>query len=212
MGSMIPGCRCKFPNAREGKELEKERWMYLLRFRDLEGELQASLYYSYRNLVYKDIYFLLRDHHYMEDVLQEAFLKTITNADHIKHHMNLSGWIRRVARNVAIDYMRKQKKHRQFVASSNAYATKATMDSYPSNFNLALKVEKKLQREMLLQAIDELKVEYRVLLNLHYIEERSYKEISKQLQLSEQVITQRLARARRKLAQLVSREWVEDGR
>jgi len=42
---------------------------------------------------------------------------------------------------------------------------------------------------------------------MHYFENKSYKEMSKELHLSEQVISQRLARARNKLRQQFSKKW-----
>ncbi|MEV2781779.1 sigma factor-like helix-turn-helix DNA-binding protein [Paenibacillus larvae] len=40
------------------------------------------------------------------------------------------------------------------------------------------------------------------------MEEKSYKEICHELNLSEQVVAQRLARARKKLLQHFSRKWI----
>ncbi|MFD0716982.1 RNA polymerase sigma factor [Paenibacillus sp. GCM10027626] len=65
--------------------------------------------------------------------------------------------------------------------------------------SVADKVENKLRNEMLHLAIQELKPEHRTLLIMFYLEERSYKEICRELRLSEQVMTQRSARARKKL-------------
>ncbi len=72
---------------------------------------------------------------------------------------------------------------------------------------MANKVEVKLRNELLLQTLNELKPEYRTILTLYYIEEKNYKEISQELQLSEQVIAQRLARARKKLYQKFLGQW-----
>nr|WP_313780394.1 sigma-70 region 4 domain-containing protein [Paenibacillus larvae] len=69
-------------------------------------------------------------------------------------------------------------------------------------------VEHKLRNELLHQTINELKSEYRCLLWLYYMEEKSYKEICHELNLSEQVVAQRLARARKKLLQHFSRKWI----
>lgn len=66
---------------------------------------------------------------------------------------------------------------------------------------------KLIRNEKLAEAIRELKPEYRIVLFLYYIAELSYAEISVEIGITEQVLTQRLARARKKLALHFSVKW-----
>src|SRR5690606_5446859 len=68
-------------------------------------------------------------------------------------------------------------------------------------------VESIIRNEVLNEAIEELKAEHRILIVMFYLEGKSYKEICKELDLSEQIVTQRLARARQKLQKYFSRKW-----
>jgi len=89
---------------------------------------------------------------------------------------------------------------------------------YPVNVNeiffaevsVANEVETKQRDEVLYQAIDELKSEYRSILLLFYMEGKSYREICRELNLIEPILTQRLARARKKLLQHFLRKWNVD--
>ncbi|MNP87263.1 RNA polymerase sigma factor [compost metagenome] len=53
----------------------------------------------------------------------------------------------------------------------------------------------------------ELKYEYRLVLFLYYIAGLSYAEIARETGITEQILTQRLARARKKLAVHFSGKW-----
>ncbi|MCM3337709.1 MULTISPECIES: RNA polymerase sigma factor [unclassified Paenibacillus] len=188
-----------------------EQWFWLLRSRidDLDSELQQRLYRSYHRFVYKDIYLLVRDHPLTEDIIQESFMKIITYGPTTKYSTNLKSWIMRVARNTAFDWLRKNKKDRRLFAFCSPHPMEWTHCAYT---NVAEEVELKERDALLHQALHELKPEYRTLLTMYYLEEKTYKEISRELHVTEQVITQRLARARKKLLQHFSRKWGEHGR
>jgi RNA polymerase sigma-70 factor (ECF subfamily) len=83
-------------------------------------------------------------------------------------------------------------------------ANPASLSTEP---DISIEVENKMRDSLLHQALWELKSHYRGLLQMHYFENKSYKEMSKELHLSEQVISQRLARARNKLRQQFSKKW-----
>lgn len=70
-------------------------------------------------------------------------------------------------------------------------------------------VENKWRNEVLHETIAELNPDYRELLLMYYMEGKTYKEICQELHITEVVLTQRLARARRKLLQNFLRKWAE---
>jgi len=72
-------------------------------------------------------------------------------------------------------------------------------------------VSDKLKKETLYKAIIGLKKEYRTMILLFYFENKSYKEIMVELNLTETVISQGLFRARKKLADIIQNqyEWGE---
>lgn len=183
-------------------------WCYLLyQFDELHPEIQSRIYRSYFNFIYKDMYFLLKDHELTEDLIQEAFFKILSSIRHHKVEKTLP-WIKQVSRNLAFDHLRKSKKDR--------YTT--GIDDVNNNENLFLlgigslhvedEVENKIRNERLHEAIAELQQEYRILITLFYIEEMSYKEIADMLGLTQQIVSQKLYRARKKLLQRFQQKWV----
>ncbi|WP_338121914.1 sigma-70 region 4 domain-containing protein [Paenibacillus elgii] len=70
-------------------------------------------------------------------------------------------------------------------------------------------MEEKIRDELLHEALNQLNFKYRQVLLLFYIEEKSYREIAQELQISEQALAQILTRARKKLFYYFSRKWVD---
>lgn len=141
-------------------------WCYLLyQFDELHPEIQSRIYRSYFNFIYKDMYFLLKDHELTEDLIQEAFFKILSSIRHHKVEKTLP-WIKQVSRNLAFDHLRKSKKDR--------YTT--GIDDVNNNENLFLlgigslhvedEVENKIRNERLHEAIAELQPEYRIPITL----------------------------------------------
>lgn len=173
----------------------------------LDAATQKRVFISFRQLVYRDIYFLLHDHGLTEDVIQEAFMKAADKAYQIRDDSNLKAWLRKVARNTAYDMLRKNKKFRQAIQTSNVMMNEDMDQEAISPFNLEETVEGIVRNETLHEALKELKYEYRLVLFLYYIAGLSYAEIAQETGITEQVLTQRMARARKKLAAHFSDKW-----
>jgi RNA polymerase sigma factor (sigma-70 family) len=176
-------------------------------FRSLDAETQREVFYSFRQLVYRDIYFLLRDHALSEDVIQEAFLKAVANAPKTREDSNMRAWLRQVSRNAAYDMLRRNKRFRHAAELFTVSANEEADGAFVSPEDVEEIVVGMVRDETLHEAIGELKLEYRIVLLLYYITGLSYAEIAKETGLSEQVLTQRLARARKKLASQFSGKW-----
>lgn len=187
-----------------------EEAIYLL-FREnvsaLDADTQRGLFLAFRQLVYRDVLFLLNDHALSEDVIQESFLKAMKHGRKAKEDSKMKAWLRQVARNTAIDAMRKNKRFRHVFVLSDVAFMEEEACGLASAEPVDAVVETMIRDEMLHRAIAELKAEYRVVLFLYYIAELSYAEICREVGITEQVLTQRLARARKKLAKQFSGKW-----
>ncbi|MNO13564.1 RNA polymerase sigma factor SigM [compost metagenome] len=182
-----------------------EQWFDLLRspVYNLDVNTQEWVYRSFSQFVYKDIVFIINDHELTKDIIQEAFIKITKQGPKLRNKVNIPGWVKKVTRNTTIDFLRKWKLDRQIV--SNAFDK--TFDMLHNEISVATEVEVKVRNELLYQALNELKPDYRRVLVLFYFEGNSYRDICKELNLSETVLSQRLARARKKLLQNFLRKW-----
>ncbi len=185
-----------------------EQWYYLLRtpIDNLDIGAQQLVYRSFYQLVYSDIYFLLRDSYLTEDIIQDSFVKAAAQAPKLRSDANIPGWLKQVARRTALDKLKKIKKDRQMLSTSNVIIDNSVLDE----ISVARTVETKMRNERLRQAMDELKPDYRTMLLMFYLEGKSYKDICQELNMTETVLTQRMARARKKLLQHFLRKWADD--
>lgn len=176
-----------------------EQWFYFLRkpLGNLDTTIQKLIYNSYYQFVYKDIYCMVYDHSLTEDIIQDSFLKVISNGPKMLSETNIRAWIKQLTRNTALDHLRRLKRDRQVLVEPYVNIS----DTVLNKISVASEVEIKERDNLLHQAIAELKLEYQTILLLFYIEGKSYREICQELHLTEQVLTQRLARARKKLRQ-----------
>lgn len=184
-----------------------EQWFNLLRspIHNLDTTTQEWVYRSFSRFVFKDIYFIVNDYGLAQDIVQEAFMKVTEKGPRLRSDTNIQGWVRRVAQNTAIDFLRKWKNNRQIIGRINDN----TYGVAQNEISVASEVETRVRNELLHQAINELKPDYRAVLLSFYLEGKSYQDICYELNLSESVLSQRLARARKKLSQHFLKKWAD---
>lgn len=107
-----------------------------------QGDQDAfmKIYDALKTPVYTIIYRILYDHMLAEDVMQDVFLRLYKNASSL-HIKNPRAWIFQMARNLAIDYMRKRKDH-----SSLSAATKQEHNTLEHTVSTKLDIESALQQ------------------------------------------------------------------
>ncbi|MDF2923923.1 MAG: subfamily polymerase sigma-24 factor [Paenibacillaceae bacterium] len=171
----------------------------------LDSLTQRNLFFSFRELVFRNLYFILNDWSLTEDAVQESFIKAMKKGPRIQYDSNIKAWLKQVARNTAYDMIRKNKKY----CHVSDFDTVMTNDeNEPHAVELTDEyVEKMLRNEALTEALNELQHEFRVVLVLRYMEEMSYKEISNEVGISEQTAAKRVERAKKKLTNIFISKW-----
>lgn len=184
-----------------------KEWYYLLyQFDQLNQEIQHIVYRSFYTFVYKEIYFLVKDHAITEDLIQESFFK-ILSAVHKHEVSKILPWIKQVARNQTLDYLRKIHKDRHLTYLDNVNSITSRLETSAGSVEIEHHVENKIRDELLHELISNMKPEYRILILLYYIEEMTIQEVAEYLQLSKPAISQKLKRARKKLLEQFQRKW-----
>lgn len=149
----------------------------------LEGNDRALLILVERYLkpVYRFVFYLTGSAQDAEDITQDAFIKTWSNLSKFRTTESFKTWLFAIARNCAIDWMRKKK---TFVFSD---FERAEGDN-PLIENLAdpkplpeEMITHRETKEMLERILDTLPLFYREVLLLRYIEHLSFDEIGKVL-------------------------------
>lgn len=68
-----------------------------------------NLFNACKKGVFSFLYTYTGDYHLTEDLLQETFIKVKQNAQKFNKGTNASAWILQIAKNTALDYLRKEK-------------------------------------------------------------------------------------------------------
>ncbi len=157
---------------------------------------------KYEKYVCTTVYAVVRNREDTFDVAQEVFLKLYHSIGSFKGESSFSSWLYRIARNGALDFLRRQKKHRTLSIDAededgNRYIL-ALPDTDPSGDPLQslLKNERK---DLLYDAMEELNDEHREILMLRDINGLTYDEIGERLHLESGTVKSRLFRAREAL-------------
>ncbi len=120
-----------------------------------------------------------------KDILQDAFIKVFSKLKQYNGHGSFEGWLRRVFINTALEKFR----NKTPILSLDDKA-ELTIGEVPEN------IISELSAGELLEMIQDLSPQYRLVFNLYAIEGYSHKEIAESLGISEGTSKSNLSRAR----------------
>ncbi len=143
-----------------------------------------------------------------EDVMQEAFITVFTKIKQYKGHGSFDGWIKRIAVNTALMYLRKRKRmydvddlhlENEVEEPSHLNVNDARSAIEHANFTAV---------EML-EYITELPDGFRTVFNLYAVEGYKHREIAKILNISEGTSKSQLLRARKRFQSILHQKALQ---
>jgi len=143
-----------------------------------------------------------------EDLAHDAFIKAIDNSASFKGKGSFESWLRRIVVNVALHYLRDQKriKHlNDWMLNQNV-----EMETPSHNTNKDLINRSDFSEEELLDAINCLPEHHRLVFNLYVIDKFTHAQIGEELGISPGTSKSHLARARKKLRKLLYQRATEE--
>ena len=189
---------------REARLLARLRDQDLDAFEELVGEFERPVY----SLCFR----LLGDSEEARDAAQETFLKVYKGLAKFRGEAGLKTWIYRIAINQAMNQQRWwRRRHREETISldlsrSDNERSLGTSLAGPSKSPEQMAIASERERRIM-NALGQVKQEYRIVLILREIEELSYEEIAETLAISIGTVKSRIARGRDELRRRV-KEWV----
>jgi len=140
-----------------------------------------------------------------EDLAQDTFIKAYKKLHTLKDHNRLRSWLFSIARRVAIDHYRKYK-NREIPIDINTVVALAVKSETPEELSTINERSREMKKCLL-----SLPEEDRVLIELLYYYEFSYKEISELLHINRNTLKSRLYRARKTLLGMVKKNGTLNG-
>ncbi|MEL6971256.1 MAG: RNA polymerase sigma factor [Bacteroidota bacterium] len=125
-----------------------------------------------------------------EEIANDGFLKMLRNIDRYRPEVPFKLWLRRIIINCGIDHYRKRQAEQRGIYDLRP----------PITHN---QVSENLEGEYLLRLVQHLPAQYRIVFVLHVIEGYSHNEIANSLGISRGTSKSNLAKARKKLQQML---------
>jgi RNA polymerase sigma-70 factor (ECF subfamily) len=141
---------------------------------------------------------ILKDSFEAEDIMQEAFLTAFTKMDSYKGEVAFGAWLKKIVVNKSINQLRKNNQY-EMAKMEIIPEDEIEEESFETN---------KLAPKMILNAIQGLKENYRIILTLHLIEGFDYEEIQQILNYTNENVRTTILRAKNKLKQVLLAEMI----
>jgi RNA polymerase sigma factor (sigma-70 family) len=181
----------------------------------LNGDLKAfhSLVELYQKLVFHIVFRLISNKVDQEEVCHEIFIKVYENLSGFKFDAKLSTWIGRIAYHTTLNFLRKEKLpllgDLTAPAAGDGNSQEEPQDTviYKSESPTPEEIVESLDRSLLIQKqLDLLPAPFRTILTLYHLDQMSYQEIGKIMDLPEGTVKSYLFRGRKKLKEVLVRE------
>jgi RNA polymerase sigma-70 factor (ECF subfamily) len=138
----------------------------------------------------------------VDDVAQQAVFKAFRHLEQFRFEGGLRTWLIRIALNEVIQNWRKRFASRSVMMEASAIAAVSIADARDSPFNLCARRQ---EAGLLQTAIATLPEQYRLVVRMRDIEERSISEVAEALRLTASAVKTRHHRARRQMAKILSK-------
>ncbi len=165
-------------------------------------QFQEILYRKYAKKMYGICLSYAGDRDMAQDILQDSFIKIFNKIKDFNPEGSLEGWIRKIITNTAIDYLRKQKRIRNYISEKEeikegVYEPDALQQ---------------LQAQDVINMVEKLPDGARVVFNLYALEGYTHKEIAQKLEIAEGTSKSQYNRARKLLMSWLNEQTdKEDG-
>ncbi len=159
----------------------------------------ADLYNRTSNAVYNSVRFMVKDEDAVLDILQDTYIKAFSSLDQLEEAGKFEPWVKRIAHNKAIDFLRK-KKMIMFsdMVPEDSEETLDFEDDRVENMP-EMVIDRQETTRLIKQILDSLPEDQRAVISLFYYDELSVKEIASELGIPEATVKSRLQYGRRKI-------------
>lgn len=145
----------------------------------------AQLVAEHHGIVYRYAYRLTGAAADAEDLTQQTFLLAQANLRQLRDSTRAVGWLCSILRNA---HHKSRRQRRPLAAADLELLVEDLPDELP--------VESLVDEERLQGALDELPIEFKTVLLMFYFEDKSYREISQELEVPTGTVMSRLSRAK----------------
>ena len=158
-----------------------------------------QLYNMTSDNVYYSIKTMIKNEDVVMDIMQDTYLKAFASLSQLKEPAAFRGWIKRIAHNKTVDYLRKAK---PVMFSEMVSVDSDEMIDFKDERTASMPEEVMDQKEtsrLIGEILDGLSEEQRTVVGMFYFDNMSVKEIADVLDVSENTVKSRLNYARKNI-------------
>ena len=166
----------------------------------------AELMELYREPIYYMILKMIKSTTDADDLTLESFGKAFKSIDKYTPEYAFSTWLFRIATNNCVDFLRKKKNRISPVEATfvnNPEQEILEINAISETLSPEEAIMEEQKRQLLRDVVQKLKPQYKELIEKRYFEEKSYEEISQELNIPIGTVKAKLFRAREFLYNLV---------
>ncbi len=171
-----------------------------------ERAAHDELYHRFRRQVAGNLYRVLGDRTDLEDLVQEVFVIAFRGLDKFRGDARLSTWLYRICVNVALGRIRTRRRRPNAIGVSDLDSAAADPSLTERPETPAQSLERRRERELVYQALEQLAPKKRIVLYLHEIEGLDLKEIAYLVDSNPVTVRTRLFYARREFYRVLAGE------
>lgn len=165
----------------------------LKRCQKSDGNAQMQLYNAYYKAMYNTAFRILKDEFEAEDIMQEAFLTAFTKLNSYRGEVAFGAWLKRIVINKSLTQLKKNNRYEE-----------VKLEVVPTNETESSELDyTKLEPQSVINSIQGLKDNYRMVLTLNLIEGYDYEEIAQIMNYTNENVRTTMSRAKRKLKQVL---------
>ncbi|SFS64337.1 RNA polymerase sigma-70 factor, ECF subfamily [Zhouia amylolytica] len=159
-----------------------------------DREAQHKLYVRYAPKMLSVCRFYIKDIHFAEDTMIQAFCKVFTNLESYRNEGSFEGWIRKIMIRECLSFLR-SKNRVLFLENESIYSdSECVQDNY----------QQLIDAEHIQLMIDALPDGYKMVFLLFAVEGYSHKEIAEKLAIKESTSKSQLFKARKMLQERIN--------
>lgn len=171
----------------------------------VEGDVKAfePLFMRHKDAIYAMLLKRTADLNYVDDLLQEAFMKAFININRYNPDYDFGAWICTIAKNTFVDFSRSRKSNalnpdNNLPIDGRCNTTQATS---PSPEESIINAQQRAQIDRYIAALPE---DYRNLFVMRFLEEYTYEEIAEKLEMKLGTVKTRIFRVRAMMCKMIA--------